>query len=95
MDQYQTNENCNFDTLATEIPNILRFGPETSTCSRSFQICQKNALFTITTETGHNHSVLFCRPVFWQDVGYNCKFHTSGEDQDNCGYADDEDGIMI
>ena len=39
--------------------------------------------------------ILFCRPVFWQDVGYNCKFHTSGEDQDNCGDADDEDGIMI
>ena len=39
--------------------------------------------------------ILLCRPVFWQDVGYNCKFHTSGEDQDNCGDADDEDGIMI
>ena len=39
--------------------------------------------------------ILFCRPVFWQDVGYNCKFHTSGEDQDNCGDADDENGIMI
>ena len=48
-----------------------------------------------TIEAGHNHIILLCRPVFWQDVGYNCKFHTSGEDQDNCGDADDEDGIMI
>ena len=45
-------------------------------------------MFTIT-ETGHH---LFCRPVF---VGYNCKFHTSGEDQDNCGDADDGVGKVI
>ena len=63
---FQTNENCRSDTPLTEIPNIQRFGPETSICSQFFQICMNRAcLSTFFTLTSFWTKTLALSPVFW------------------------------